>query len=201
MFRDSFGGSLIAFLSLHFRQAVIYTAYTMEPDLIEKVHPDVVLTEMVERRLNTEVPQDPTEGLNRFDQCREQNNCNLEEDALQKPFGTLDTPRPGQTISGEHYLNFGWAVAPQPNVIPFDGLTIDVLVDGVSLGHPAYGDYRADVAAEHPNLRNSNHAVGHFELDTTRLNNGEHTIAWQVSDLAGRQSLLGYRKFFVNNPK
>jgi hypothetical protein len=45
------------------------------------------------------------------------------------PFGTIDTPRQGETISGSQYVNFGWALTPQPNMIPPDGSTITVLID------------------------------------------------------------------------
>jgi Bacterial regulatory proteins, luxR family len=40
------------------------------------------------------------------------------------PFGTIDTPAQGQTISGTDYVNFGWVVTPQPNIVPIDGSTI-----------------------------------------------------------------------------
>ena len=50
------------------------------------------------------------------------------------PFGTIDTPAQGGTVSGSAYVNFGWAIAPG-GVIPADGSTITVLVDGVTHGH------------------------------------------------------------------
>ena len=40
------------------------------------------------------------------------------------PFGTIDTPAQGQTISGTDFINFGWVLTPQPNIIPIDGSTI-----------------------------------------------------------------------------
>jgi hypothetical protein len=42
------------------------------------------------------------------------------------PFGTIDTPAQGETISGTDYVNFGWVVTPQPNIVPIDGSTITV---------------------------------------------------------------------------
>ena len=53
--------------------------------------------------------------------------------SAQLPFGTIDTPRQGETVSGTIY-NFGWALTPLPNTIPFDGSTIGVYVDGVLPG-------------------------------------------------------------------
>ena len=43
-----------------------------------------------------------------------------------KPFGTIDTPGQGETVSGT-IVNFGWALTPQPKIIPTDGSTIERL--------------------------------------------------------------------------
>ena len=42
------------------------------------------------------------------------------------PFGTIDTPGQGDTVSGNQFVNFGWALTQQPKVIPFNGSTISV---------------------------------------------------------------------------
>ena len=118
-----------------------------------------------------------------------------------RPFGTIDTPGQGETVSGT-IVNFGWALAPQPRIIPIDGSTIDVIVDGVFLGHPVYNNVRADIAALFPGLRNTsngNGAVGYFMLDTTTLSNGLHTISWVIRDDAGQVSGVGSRFFRVQN--
>jgi hypothetical protein len=115
------------------------------------------------------------------------------------PFGTIDTPAPGQTVSGT-LINFGWAMTPQPDVIPFDGSTIDVLIDDVVVGHPTYGLARPDVDATFPGYQNTGHAVGYFVIDTTQLANGLHTIAWVVQDNVGNMQGIGSRFFTVANP-
>ena len=51
-----------------------------------------------------------------------------------KPFGAIDTPTQGGVASGSSFVNFGWALTPLPKLIPLDGSTITVLVDGVPLG-------------------------------------------------------------------
>ncbi|MEO7272177.1 MAG: BACON domain-containing carbohydrate-binding protein [Vicinamibacterales bacterium] len=119
--------------------------------------------------------------------------------AATKPFGAIDTPGPGETVSGT-VVNFGWALTPSPGAIPTDGSTIDVLVDGQSLGHPVYGIARADIAELFPGYANSAGAVGYFVLDTTTLANGLHTIAWVVRDDQGRAEGIGSRYFRVFNP-
>ena len=40
------------------------------------------------------------------------------------PFGAIDTPAQGGTVSGSASINWGWALTPQPKTIPFDGSTI-----------------------------------------------------------------------------
>lgn len=116
-----------------------------------------------------------------------------------RPFGAIDTPAQGQTISGSAYVNFGWALTPQPKQIPPDGSTITVLVDGVAVGHPLYNNFRSDVAGLFPGRANSAGAVGAFTLDTTTLANGVHTIAWIVTDSANASEGIGSRYFLVHN--
>jgi hypothetical protein len=115
-----------------------------------------------------------------------------------KPFGTIDTPGQGSTVSGA-YVNFGWALTQNPYVIPKDGSTINVFVDGAPVGHPTYNQFRSDIAGLFPGLANSNGAVGLFPIDTTALANGVHTIAWSVLDNAGRGDGIGSRYFTVAN--
>ena len=115
-----------------------------------------------------------------------------------KPFGTLDTPGQGATVSGT-VINFGWALTQQPYVIPADGSTIWVTVDGQVLGHPVYNQYRSDIAIGFPGLANSNGAVGYFYIDTSTLTNGVHNIGWLVYDNAGRGDGVGSRFFTVLN--
>ena len=114
------------------------------------------------------------------------------------PFGTIDTPGQGATLSGT-VASFGWALTPKPAVIPFDGSTIDVLIDGVVVGHPTYGFARPDVDSAFPGYANTGHAVGYFSIDTTRLSNGVHTIAWVVHDSLGSTQGIGSRFFTVAN--
>ena len=96
-------------------------------------------------------------------------------------------------------MNYGWALTPPPLSIPADGSTIAVVADGQIVGHPVYGNYRGDIATLFPGYVNSGAAVGYFNLDTTRMTNGMHTIAWAVTDSAGRADGIGSRYFNVLN--
>jgi hypothetical protein len=116
-----------------------------------------------------------------------------------KPFGAIDTPGQGATVSGTSFVNFGWALTPNPKNIPTDGSTITVYIDGAPSGNPVYNNFRSDVAGLFPGLANSNGAIGFRILDTTTLTNGVHAIAWVVSDSAGEAEGIGSRYFTVNN--
>jgi hypothetical protein len=114
------------------------------------------------------------------------------------PFGTIDTPTQGGTVSGAFY-NFGWALTPQPNSIPIDGSTINVFIDNMFVGHPTYNQPRLDIETLFPGYQNTNGAVGYFYVNTTTLANGVHTIAWVVKDSAGNAQGIGSRYFTVQN--
>lgn len=116
-----------------------------------------------------------------------------------KPFGAIDTPEQGGEASGASYRNQGWVLTPQPNSIPTDGSTIDVYVDGVNLGNPAYNYYREDIAALFPGYANSSGAYAFFDLDTTAYANGVHTIYWMATDDAGNTDGIGSRFFTIMN--
>jgi Putative Ig domain/Carboxypeptidase regulatory-like domain len=115
------------------------------------------------------------------------------------PFGTIDTPGQGDTIAGSAYLNWGWALTPQPAMIPFDGSTIGVIVDGAPIGTLTYNLFRQDVSGLFPGLANSNGPVGYRLMDTTGLTEGLHTISWVVTDDHGGTSGVGSRFFAVAN--
>jgi hypothetical protein len=119
--------------------------------------------------------------------------------AATLPFGAIDTPGQGETIAGSGYLNWGWALTPQPKIIPTDGSTIQVYVDGVPRGTVTYNLFRPDVSGLFPGLANSGGPVGYRVLDTTALAEGQHTIAWVVVDSQGAANGIGSRYFSVAN--
>ncbi len=116
-----------------------------------------------------------------------------------KPFGGIDVPAQGDTASGSAFINWGWALTPQPNTIPPDGSTIKVYLDGVSLGHPCYNKYREDIATLFPGYNNSDGAMALFSIDTTAYENGVHTIFWTATDNGGNTDGIGSRYFTIQN--
>jgi len=115
------------------------------------------------------------------------------------PFGTIDRPTQGETVSGANYYNWGWALTPLSKTIPVDGSTLMVFIDGVPVGNPSYGYFRSDIATVFPGLNNTNASVGFRVIDTTALTNGRHAIAWSVRDDAGVVTGIGSRYFTVSN--
>lgn len=116
-----------------------------------------------------------------------------------KPFGAIDSPAQGGDASGSPYRNNGWALTPPPNAIPTDGSTITVFIDGLPVGNATYNLYRSDIATLFPGYVNTNGAWGYFDIDTSALENGIHTIQWTVKDNGGRSDGIGSRYFNVAN--
>jgi hypothetical protein len=115
------------------------------------------------------------------------------------PFGSIDTPGVADIASGTTYLNFGWTLTQQPKIVPIDGSTISVLVDGVVVGHPGPLGARPDIQSLFPGHANTDNAVGAFTLDTTAYADGLHTISWIVTDSGGHTSGIGSRYFIIDN--
>jgi Leucine rich repeat len=122
-----------------------------------------------------------------------------DNDNAVKPFGAIDTPAQGRRASGFAYYNYGWALTPQPNIIPTDGSTINVFIDGKNMGNPVYNKYRKDIATLFPGYANSLGAVGYFIIDTTQYSGDVHTIAWSVTDDADNTDGVGSRYFIIFN--
>ena len=104
--------------------------------------------------------------------CWDRGRSSASTRTATQPFGTIDTPAQGETIAGSNYLNWGWALTPQPAMIPTDGSTIQVIVDGAPVGNPTYNLFRPDVSGAFPGLANTAGPVGYRAIDTTALAEG-----------------------------
>ena len=123
----------------------------------------------------------------------------IDNAAAIRPFGTIDEPTQGQTVSGT-ILNRGWALTTAGKTIPFDGSTVKVYIDGLLLSPvSAYNRPRPDVKAFFPGLANSDGPEAILSIDTTLLADGVHTIAWGVTDDAGVAEGIGSRYITVQN--
>ena len=59
LFGDSFAQALVPLLSEHFSRIVYFFQYTLDTDAVERERPDVVIQEIVERKLMVPIPADP----------------------------------------------------------------------------------------------------------------------------------------------
>jgi len=103
-----------------------------------------------------------------------------------KPFGTLDTPTQGGTISGSDYVNFGWALTQATLRDPgrwLDHHRGDRRGGGLDIQRTTSS--AATIANLFTGYANSNGAVGFFHLNTTTLANGVHTIFLETCSTNG----------------
>ncbi len=164
----------------------------------------------------------------------------MANDTIAKPFGAIDTPQQGETVSGI-LNNFGWALTPDINtvsgevtdiLVPTSGASMTVFIDSQPRALVTYNQCRGNVGNPVPtglfcnddvanifgnsvpravlttrtanvtpyrNLDVGRSAIGSYSFDTSTLTNGLHTIAWSVTDSAGRTEGIGSRFFNVSN--
>jgi hypothetical protein len=122
----------------------------------------------------------------------------IDNSGATKPFGAIDTPGPGATISGT-YPNTGWVLTPfgtTTGSITASG--VQVYIDGVLVpGTPSMSS-RSDVSAAFPTFNTGQAGRGLF-IDTTKYANGTHTIGWLVTDSLGNADGVGSRFFKIQN--
>jgi hypothetical protein len=108
--------------------------------------------------------------------------------------GDIDLPQNGLLYHGV-VTTTGWA-------LDWNGVqSIAVLVDGNGAGFATYGFARPDVfqLSYYPGFPNVVNPGWQFQLDTTKLNNGEHFLDVIVTDGLGVTTYIGKRRFVVNN--
>ncbi len=108
------------------------------------------------------------------------------------PFGALETPDHRSTLSNTA-TGTGWAL---DNV---GVVAVEVLVDGQKVADATYGLNRPDIGAAWGGFPNAAHSGFSFTFDTTKLNNGEHSLVVRVSDAAGNVTLIGARTIITAN--
>jgi hypothetical protein len=112
----------------------------------------------------------------------------------QRPFGTLDIPDASGIFnaSGSFPVS-GWATDT-------DGVaSVDVMVDGGILQGAVYGDARPDVANAYPDLPTALYSAFVANIDTTRIQDGVHSLTVRVTDRLGLATEVGRRTIQVFN--
>jgi len=103
--------------------------------------------------------------------CPSDSTTSIETVPDSIPFGFLDSPAPGQIISGV-YPVYGWAFDDE-NPIG----RVKIYIDDELIGTAFYDESRTDVANAYPGRDGSPNFGFSYELDTTLFSNGTHTIS------------------------
>jgi len=121
--------------------------------------------------------------------------------ASVSPFGAIDSPGQGETISGS-YTSFGWVLSPgAAKADGADGGTVQVFVDGTNIGTPSGWVPRPDLTSLFPAAQYSGigKALAVIGIDSTSFTNGIHTYAWNVTDTAAHSGGIGSRFIGISN--
>jgi hypothetical protein len=121
--------------------------------------------------------------------------------AATRPFGAIDTPGQGETVSGI-VTNFGWVLQRGPfYASPAWGGTVNVVIDGLAVGQPSGWTAREDLTALFPasTYPGITHALGVFQFNSAAYANGVHTIAWGVVGTNAEGDGIGSRYFTIAN--
>ncbi len=110
----------------------------------------------------------------------------------QAPFGELEYPGEGQAMNGVFPI-MGWALD--------DGsvVQVEVTVDGQAYGDAVQGIHRPDVGNRFPTVTGSDYAGFLYNINTSKLSNGVHTIGVRLWDDEGASRLVGQRRVQVFN--
>lgn len=110
----------------------------------------------------------------------------------EESFGEISAPRNGLIYSGVIQAT-GWA-------LDWEGVqSVEVFVDGRSVGLATLGLARPGVASLHPGYPESLAPGWSLSFDTRNFSDGEHFFEVVVRDDLGNDTLLGKRRFVVDN--
>lgn len=123
-----------------------------------------------------------------------QRTININNSINQAPFGFLDSPDAVgiYNVSGAFPV-LGWAA-------DLDGIErVEVLVDDGILQGAMHGDPRPDVGASFPDFSGALFSGWVANIDSTRIQNGVHTLTVRAVDKKGMSQLIGRRTVQVIN--
>jgi hypothetical protein len=110
----------------------------------------------------------------------------------QAPFGELEMPGESQPMSGVFPVT-GWAL-DEGSIED-----IEVMIDGLVVGHAVTGIHRPDVAHRFPSHPGADYAGFVRMLNTSEIINGIHVISVRVRDDEGASRVIGRRYVQVSN--
>ena len=119
---------------------------------------------------------------------------NVDNTLNQPPFGSVDIPDAGSVYNAAgSFPVSGWAADT-------DGIKrIDVQIDDGELQSAMYGDPRPDVGNAFPDFPGALFSGWIANVDTTRVQDGVHTLTVRAVDNFGVQKLIGRRQVQILN--
>ncbi len=110
----------------------------------------------------------------------------------QAPFGELEYPGENQPMNGVFPI-MGWGLDD-------DGIDmVEVEVDGLTYSGAIYGVHRPDIHNRFPAVAGAEYSGFLYNLNTSRLTNGVHTVAVRLWDTQGMSRVIGRRQVQVFN--
>ena len=110
--------------------------------------------------------------------------------------GFIEFPQTFDYVGGDVVFR-GWAINGQ-------GIrAVEVIVDGVFVGHATHGFPRFDIEEQFPHVPNSRFSGWMFTMDTRRLSNARHRLTVRILSNRGTRTEIGSVDFYVanNNPQ
>jgi hypothetical protein len=112
----------------------------------------------------------------------------------EESIGDIEWPLDGNLYSGI-MQNRGWA-------LDWEGVqSIEVFVDGHSVGNALYGLVRPLITPVYPGYPDRAAPGWTHSFDTTDFSNGEHYLEVVVTDDLGNDTYIGRRRFVIANPR
>ncbi len=111
----------------------------------------------------------------------------------EESIGEIGTPSNGLIYSGVIQAS-GWA-------LDWEGVqSVEVFVDGKSVGFATHGLIRPNVTSLYPGYPESAAPGWALSVDTRNFSDGQHTFEVVVHDDLGNDTLIGKLKFVISNP-
>lgn len=125
------------------------------------------------------------QGLPVFFQCAQQ--------GVASASGFIDVPAPFDFMRGTVIFQ-GWAASE----VAFLS-SIEIIVDGITVGLAQPNFPRPDVQEQYPYLLNVANSGWRFTYDTTKLRNERHRLTVRVVDSQGKKTEIGSVDFYTQN--
>lgn len=110
----------------------------------------------------------------------------------QAPFGELESPGESQPMNGVFPI-MGWALDD-------DGIEmVEIDVDGLTYSSAIYGIHRPDIHNRFPTIDEAEYSGFLYNLNTSKLTNGVHTLSVRLWDTKGMSRVIGRRQVSVFN--